>query len=156
MARLNVTGLNETIESMKRMGQLAGPVADAMILSGAAIIREHWVASAESHGHVDTGDMIASIRYARQPKDVGGMRVLDVYPQGKDEKGVRNAEKAFILHYGSSSIRASRWVKEAEESGDLPAGLAMIRIWDEFIETGRVPAVAAPKLTKRTRKTGRT
>ena len=156
MARLNVTGLDETIEQMKRMGQLTGQVADAMILTGAEVIREHWVASAQSHGHVDTGDMIASIRYAKQPKDVGGMRILDVYPQGKDEKDVRNAEKAFVLNYGSSSIKASHWVKEANESGESPAGLAMIRIWDEFIKTGRVPAVAAPKYMKRVKKKRRT
>lgn len=144
MARFETSGLDETIKDMQRMRQLTGTAAEAMLISGAAVVREHWQASAKRHGHMDSGDMIASIRAARKVKDIGGMKAIDVYPQGKDYKGTRNAEKAFILNYGTTKIKASRWVKEAEKSAEAPATQAMIRIWDTFIETGRVPA-AAPR-----------
>lgn len=149
MARMQTMGLDETIEDMKRMGQLAGDVADAMIMTGAAVVRQHWQASAKRHGHEDTGDMIASIRYAKAPKSIDGMKAIDVYPQGRDYKRTRNAEKAFILHYGTTKIAASHWVDEAEQNADAPATQAMIRIWDTFIETGSVPVVAAPSFRRK-------
>lgn len=152
MARLNVTGLDEVINDMARMQQMTGKVADAMILTGAAVLREKWQESAQEHGHVDTWAMHDSIYFPKEPKTINGMRMLDVYPQGKDEKGVRNAEKAFILHYGSSRIDASYWVDYADKIADQPAGMAMIRIWDEFIETGKIPQVERPKFKRNQRK----
>jgi len=145
MARFEVSGLEAVISDMTRMGQMTGTVADAMLMAGAAVITQHWVDSARAHGHVDTGDMIASIGFPRKPRSVNDARTLDVYPQGKDYKGTRNAEKAFILHYGSSSIKGSRWVEDAEAEAEQPAGEAMIGVWDEFIATGKVRQTSAPK-----------
>lgn len=145
MARMETNGLDAVIEEMTRLGEMTGKAADAMLMAGAAVYRQHWQRSAQMHGHVDTGDMVASVGYSGTPKTIEDARTLDVYPQGKDRKGVRNAEKAFILHYGSSSIKGSRWVEDAERDAERPAQEAMADVWDEFVTTGNIPNAQAPR-----------
>ena len=134
MARFDVSGLDETIEEMKRLGQMAGQTADAMLMAGADEVRKAWRQSAEEHRHRDTGDMIASIGFARKPKEIGSIRTIDIYPQGKDKRNIRNAEKAFILHYGTTKIRGSRWVDDADKISEQTVVPAMIRVWEQFLQ----------------------
>lgn len=134
MARFDVSGLDETIEEMKRLGQMTGQTADAMLMAGAEEVRKAWRQSAEEHRHRDTGDMIASIGFARKPKEIGSIRTIDIYPQGKDKRNVRNAEKAFILHYGTTKIRGSRWVDDADKISEQTVVPAMIRVWEQFLQ----------------------
>lgn len=134
MARFDVSGLDETIEEMKRLGQMAGQTADAMLMAGAEEVRKAWRQSAEDHRHRDTGDMIASIGFARKPKEIGSIRTIDIYPQGKDKRNIRNAEKAFILHYGTTKIRGSRWIDDADKISEQTVVPAMIRVWEQFLQ----------------------
>ena len=134
MASLNYEGLDEVLAEMKRLGELTGPVADKMLMAGAEVVKEAWRESARKHDHKDYGDMIESIDYARGPKNAGDIRAIDIYPQGKDRKGVRNAEKAFILHYGSSSIKGSRWVDDAEDIAEEGVVQVYEDIWDEYLK----------------------
>lgn len=138
MARFDVSGLDETIEQMKRMGELTGEAADAMLMAGAEEVKKAWRESAERHELRDTGDMIASIGYPRRPKSAGDVKTIDIYPIGRDRRGVRNAEKAFILHYGTKRIEKTLWVDDADEISGETVGPAMIRVWDKYIENGRV------------------
>lgn len=131
MAKLNTSGLDSVMAEMTRIGEECGPTAEKMIMAGAALVKDAWKETADKHGHRRTGDMIDSIGYARKPKRVGDTLSIDVYPQGKDRKGTRNAEKAFVLHYGTSKIKGSGWVDEAEEKGEETAIPEMIRIWND-------------------------
>lgn len=134
MARFDISGLDETIEEMKRLGQMTGQTADAMLMAGADEVRKAWRQSAEEHRHRDTGDMIASIGFARKPKEIGSIRTIDIYPQGKDKRNIRNAEKAFILHYGTTKIRGSRWIDDADKISEQTVVPAMIRVWEQFLQ----------------------
>ena len=134
MARFDVSGLDETIEDMKRLGQMTGQTADAMLMAGAEEVRKAWRQSAEEHRHRDTGDMIASIGFARKPKEIGSIRSIDIYPQGKDKRNIRNAEKAFILHYGTTKIRGSRWDDDADKISEQTVVPAMIRVLEQFLQ----------------------
>lgn len=134
MARFETDGLDDMIDAVLRMGKAGEAVGDDMLLAGAEEVREAWKESAEKHELKDTGDMIASIGYARKPKDVGGVRSIDIYPQGKDRKGVRNAEKAFVLHYGTSRIKATHWVDDADEASGPKVQAAMERIYDDYLK----------------------
>lgn len=154
MARFEMQGFDELLDDMKRLGELSGDVADRMLMAGAEKVKVGWRRAAEKHGLQDTGDMIESIGYARAPKTAGDVRQIDIYPQGKDRKGVRNAEKAFVLHYGTKGsnsenaqrkraktdkrpgpgIPATHWVDDADaESGPLVME-AMTAIWDEHLK----------------------
>lgn len=137
MARFDVSGLDEAVKWMERMGELTGDMADAMLKAGAEEVREAWREAAERHRHRDTGAMIESIGYARKPKTVDGVRTLDIYPRGKDHKGVRNAEKAFILHYGrnlnNGKRNASYWVDDADRTSDRTVVPAMLEVFDKYL-----------------------
>lgn len=136
---MDTSGLDELIREMERMGEQSGPVAKAMVEEGANIIRDEWKASAERHGHRDTGAMIDSIGFPSPVRTMGDILYRDVYPLGKDKKMTRNAEKAFILNYGTSKIKPSYWVEEADEAAGPKAEARLQAIWDDYIEHGTVP-----------------
>lgn len=136
MARLDMSGMDEVIEQMKNMQMLSSKVADKMLLAGAEVMKKSWQQTISRFGLIDTGDMLKSVGYPRKPKDVNDARTIDVYPQGKDRDGVRNAEKAFILHYGRSNMDPTEFVDFAEEQAEAECDAAMKRIWDNFIENG--------------------
>jgi len=130
MAKFDTSGLDDIVKQMAELGELAGDVADEMLFAGAKAVAEGWKEAAEQYQLKDTGDMIKSIGTTRV-KTVGGLRAIEVYPQGKDRKGVRNAEKAFLLHYGTSSIPAKRWVEKADQISAEPAEKEMREVWDK-------------------------
>lgn len=145
---LKLDGLEEVIRDMARMGENTGAAADAMILAGADIVRTEWIKSARKHGHIDTGAMVSNVGLAGKVKTVAGMRTVDVTSLGQVTRGkktpraTRNAEKAAYLNRGTRKIKGSRFVEEAERAADAPAAAAMADIWDQYIKTGSVPAVA--------------
>lgn len=137
MAKLTIDGLDETLEQMARMGQLTGKVADEMLLDGAAEMKTAWQNTITMFEHVDTGEMRRKVGYNKKPKSVmESKKLLEIYPQGKDKRGTRNAEKAFILHYGRSNMTGSHFVDKAETDGEPKAAAAMEARWDRFIEKG--------------------
>ena len=131
MARFDTSGLDDLIREMTRMGQDVGPVVDEMLDTAAGIIRDQWKETATAHGYIDTGAMVESVDFTVK----GNARALyrDIYPQGKDAKGVSNAEKAFILHYGKHNMPGSYWVDEAETKAGPEAVKACQEIWDRFL-----------------------
>lgn len=133
MARFNTSGLDDLINDVIRLGDAGKEVGDKMLIAAAVEVKEAWKDSAQRHNLKDTGDMINSIGYPRQPKNVGDVRTIDIYPKGKDRKGVMNAEKAFILHYGSSSIKPTHWVDEADEAAAPQVQEAMEKVFDNFM-----------------------
>lgn len=155
MARFDTSGMDDLLADMQRMGENTGPAAEAMTLAAAEVIKGCWQRAAEEHGLRDTGDMIASIGYPRAPTNFGDALGIDVYPQNKDHKGVRNAEKAFIQHYGSSRTPATYFVDDADAYSEELVPEVLQAMWDEFLETGRIPnptaaaAAVAPSGTKK-------
>lgn len=135
MARFDTSGLEDIVNEMTRMGENVGPVAEEMCMAAVEEIRDSWKKTAEEYGFRATGDMINSIGFGATPIRAGAVICNDVYPMGKDSKGVRNAEKAFILHYGSSRIPASYWVDEADAASAAPVAERIEGIWDRFIES---------------------
>lgn len=132
MAQFRVEGIETVIKAMHRMGNATGPVADEMLSAAAEIVVGAWQASIQSHGHIDTGAMFRSVK-PTPAKTQGDTRVLSVYPQGSDKRGIRNAEKAFIANFGRTHQRGTGFVQEAEKNAEGPAQEAMINIWDAFI-----------------------
>lgn len=133
MAKLMSEGMDDILAELARLQDTDG-VADRMILAGADEVKKAWQAEADSRGHRRTGAMIASVGYARAPKKAGDALTIDIYPQGKDRRGVRNAEKAFLLHYGTSRIPGDHWVDAAEEKAGAASQAAMEAVFDEFMK----------------------
>ncbi|NLD52892.1 MAG: hypothetical protein GX650_08330 [Clostridiales bacterium] len=154
MARFNTEGLQPLLEDMRRLDQLSGPTADKMLLAGAEEVKQAWKQEAARRRFRDTRAMINSIGFPRAVTRASDIASIDIYPQGEDTKGrkrgVRNAEKAFILHYGTdaSGARTSRkdkkmggkgiprtlWVDAADKAAGPRVIAVYTRIWDEFLK----------------------
>lgn len=131
MARFDTSGIDGILEEMDRAGMLVGETADSMLMAGAQVVSEEWRRAAEEAGLRDTGDMLKSIGYPRAPKTAGDIRSIDIYPQGKDRRGIRNAEKAFVNHYGTSRIKATHFIDVADERSGPRVQKAFEDIWDK-------------------------
>lgn len=137
MAQFSTDGIDQIAAEMAWMGEAAGEVADEMLLAGAEEVKRAWKETAERHGYRETGDMIESIRADKAPKsDANDVRRINVYPRGEDRKGVRNAEKAFLLHYGTSKIHGSHWVDEADQDAGPMVQDVFEKIWDRHLKGG--------------------
>ena len=135
MAKLSFDGLDDVIKQMGKMGQLSGNVANEMLQAGADEMKKAWQNTISRFGRVDTGAMKRSVGYGKV-EDKFAAKTLEVYPRGKDRKGVRNAEKAFVLHYGRSNMTGSHFVNKAEADGEPKAAAAMEARWDRFMQKG--------------------
>lgn len=151
MAKLRMDGMEEAINDLERLGKNTDEATTAMLRAAGNVMSNAWRESAEKHHHRDTGQMIASISAGRKIKGRGSGKSIIVDAQGKDHKGVRNAEKAFLLNYGTRKIGASHWVDEAEKDAEPKIATTMQSIWNEYIATGTVRQVAGVKLGKERR-----
>lgn len=150
MARFEVEGIDIIVEDMKRKGELAGETAQEMLMAGAEEVKQAWKGEAERRKFRDTSAMINSIGFPRSVKRASDIMSIDIYPQGKDKKGTRNAEKAFILHWGTTSHAAQKrrkkkkfsgpgiprtlWVDDADKAAGPRVMEVYTRIWDEFLK----------------------
>jgi hypothetical protein len=120
--------MDELIQDMDRLGQTTGEFAERVLFAGAEEIKKAWRKAARLHGLIDTGEMFDSIGYANKPYRARDILSIDIYPQGysvsttnaagekvKRKIKVRNAEKAFVLHYGTSRFPATHWVDTADD-----------------------------------------
>ena len=104
MAKMRVSGaeleLKENLsrDMIRRMVEAGGKVAD-----------DRMKAATRAHMHVRTGDMLEVIKPTPYREWFGG-GATEVYPQGDDRKGVRNATKAYVINYGREDGNATaRW-----------------------------------------------
>lgn len=132
MARFSCDGLDDLMDQLTAAGELLnGEVADKMLMAGAEAVKTAWKNAVKTHHHIKMGYLLESIDYAKAPSDVGGVRSIDIYPQGVDpDTGVRNAEKAFVKHYGTSKNPGSHWVDTADKECDSTVIPAMAAVFD--------------------------
>lgn len=138
---LKVQGMDELYDEWRKLEKDAEPLATAMVQAGAEVVKKSWKEAAEAYGLRDTGAMIESIGFDADPVNFGSSIEIEVLPQGKDASGTRNAEKAFIQHFGSTRIPRTGWVDTAEQWASEDALDAMEKIFDQYINTGVVPSV---------------
>jgi HK97 gp10 family phage protein len=81
--------------------------------------------------HVETGDLLDSVR-ATEPKmnKNGEWKGYISFP-GKGKNGTPNGQKALTLEYGSSKQLASPFIRPAKEEKQLEAEEAMQKVFDE-------------------------
>ncbi len=127
MARFQSVNVDEMARELSRLGQATAPMAREMVAEGATVIVGTWKSVIAGLKHVDTGDMRDNVR-ADEPTQRGGAIESEIYPRGMDKKGVRNAEKAFLLHFGWRAGKAARGRKNSKGRKDTHTG-------DHFVDT---------------------
>jgi len=113
MAKFQSVNVDEIARELQRLGQVTSPMAREMVAQGAQVLVTTWKSVIRELRHEDSGDMLESVR-ADEPTQSGGQTVSETYPRGVDKKGVRNAEKAFLLHYGWKAGKPARGKKNSK------------------------------------------
>ena len=129
MARMEFSGTQEMMDALFAESERLERKATEMLGMAGKVVVQAWQDAIEDHGHVDTGDMRDSVR-ASAVKKSGEAYVSSIYPHGRDRKRQSNAEKAFVLHYGTSRIKGDHFVDDAEERASEAAEREMEEIWN--------------------------
>lgn len=137
MATMNVYGADDLTQLIRRTEKLADDEELAeMLNAGAEVVAEEWRAGINRtiRTNRSKGDLAESVQPSRKIESSGGVSSTIIYPLGKDRKGIRNAEKAFILHYGKSGQPATRFVDAVEDNSEAKAIEAMAEKANEILE----------------------
>lgn len=104
MAKFNVVGLDDVQEAMLRQDAIVEEAVPEMLKAGGAVMQKAQQEEIKTrfNSRRSTGALLASIKVSAVKEIDGGKRV-EIYPNGKDKHGVRNAEKGFVLNYGRSN-----------------------------------------------------
>jgi hypothetical protein len=109
MARLQVNGIEMIEQQLNRLG---APMIRQIVEAGAKAAEKVMADATEEHGHVGPrGEMLKSIGTNEYREFLNGGSV-DVYPQGDDSKGARNATKAYVINYGKGKRPNTKWPKK--------------------------------------------
>lgn len=108
-----VTGADEFIRDLQKLGAEMPQVERAMLQAGGQVMAEDgWKAEITDRDLVDSGAMRDHVTY--KVKSGKGRLRAEITATGQDSRGVRNAAKAFYLHYGTSKIQPTHWIDPAE------------------------------------------
>lgn len=116
MAKFNVVGLDDVQEAMLRQDAIVEEAVPEMLKAGGAVMQKAQQEEIKTrfNSRRSTGALLASIKVSAVKEIDGGKRV-EIYPNGEDKHGVRNAEKGFVLNYGRSNMPARPWFTAANE-----------------------------------------
>ena len=108
MATMKVSGfeLQET-----RLGKMGRPMIRKIVEAGANAAEKRMIEDTKARKHIRNSDMLDSIGENEYREYLGGGSV-DVYPQGDDRNGVRNATKAYVINYGKGQRPYARRPKK--------------------------------------------
>lgn len=96
MATMKVSGFEH---QEAKLNQLGAPMIKKIVMAGAGAAEKRMIEDTKTRRHVRNGDMLESIGTNEYREFLHGGSV-DVYPQGEDSRGVRNATKAYVINYG--------------------------------------------------------
>lgn len=116
MARFRWQGDGEAEKQIRKLGR---PVIKRIVEAGADAAVDR-MKQRISMMHRATGDMAEGVKKSNYIETVGGGS-QDVYPQGEDRKGVRNATKAYVINYGRGGTRHRGKMGDKFITGDSAA-----------------------------------
>lgn len=95
-----------------------------------------WKNSIQTQGHVASHAMVYAVGKS-DPTGDGTDRSITVYPLGSDSRGVRNALKAYVTHYGRGGKKTTHtgdhFVDKAEQMAESKADAAAEEAFDNWI-----------------------
>ena len=133
MALIRASGLDALMGDLQSLAEDMDEVCTSMLSAGAEAAEECWREGIRQAGHIDTGAMLSSV--GSNTKVQKGVRMVEIYPQGEDSKGVRNVEKAYILHYGTSRRPGDRFVDKIDDRAEERAEIAMKNVYEDFLKS---------------------
>ena len=132
MATFNVVGFDEVEKAMLRRTAAAQKAVPAMLEAGAEVLvkeqKKQVLAMLSSDR--STGDLEKSIQRGKVQGD-DTEKYIEVYPQGKNHRGERNATVGFVQEYGRTNMPARPWMTTANELAADAVHEAMAKEWEK-------------------------
>ena len=130
MARFEVNGI-EGFEDKILKREAAATAAVPAMLKAAVLVdaQQAEIRSTFQSGRV-TGDLASSIK-ATSVKKKDSTQYVEVYPQGTNRRGERNATVGFVHQYGRSNMPARPWFTSANEKAAGEVQEAMRQEWEK-------------------------
>lgn len=134
MAEFNVIGFDEVEKELLKQTEDVKKAVPLMLEAGADILIEaqkNEVGRLFGVSKRAKGELKRSIKKS----DVYHSSIeatITVAPEGKDSKGVRNAEKGFVLNFGRSNMPAQPWMDTANEKSKDKVHAKMKEVWEEL------------------------
>jgi len=130
---IEINGLDKLSDDLYNLAKsVDGELVQDMLDAGAEVAVDEWKKAITDAGHIETGSMHDSVA-AKLPKNKN-LLAREIYPQGKDKNGVRNAHKAYILNYGTSKIAGDDFISKIYEDMDSKVYEAEMKVYDEELK----------------------
>jgi HK97 gp10 family phage protein len=135
VANITVSGLDDLIGDFGELAKLPDSVIDGILGAEADVIVEAQRTEAAKMwtGPYATGRTAASIKKGKIKKS-GTDRSISVSPQGKNARGNRNAEVAFINEYGKKGQPARPAIKTANAKKEKEAAEAGEKVYHAYLD----------------------
>lgn len=137
MGLLHVEGIDDMTRMLDKISSLdEGKVVEDMLKEGAKDVEKAWTDNIIKRDYRDSRKMLLKVNTGRVKKNQWG-RFNTTYPFGVHVRPwgkVRNAAKAFYLHYGFPGYTGTRWVDDVEKDASKTAPDTMQKVFDKFIE----------------------
>ena len=132
MARFEVSGIEAAEAALMRQSERAARAVPKMLKAGAAVLVDAQQAEIRSTFHSGrvTGDLASSIK-ATSVKKKDSTQYVEVYPQGTNRRGERNATVGFVHQYGRSNMPARPWFTSANEKAAGEVQEVMRQEWEK-------------------------
>lgn len=135
MAKFNTVGLEDAAKEFLLMTERATKAVPLALEAGAEVLVKAQKEEAQklNLSGRSKGALVRSIK-ADKVKGDNIAKYKEIYPHGIDrshtKKGVRNAEKGFVLEYGRSNMPARPWMSTANERSASKVMDVMIKAWE--------------------------
>lgn len=127
-------GFDELISATAALADDADSFANEIIDMAGEELVKGWKNAIKEHGLIDTGAMYESIKDDIIINETTSEYRVEISPKGKDKNGVRNAEKAYINHYGRGKKAGTHFVDEAESTAQKKVDAKTEEIYDSWIK----------------------
>ena len=134
MASLSVDGAAALQLSHEQLASLPDSMLDEMLDAEAEVVERAQKNKGRSYGVYRTGMTLESIKRGKKRKTKDG-RAVEVAPQGKNARGSRNAEIAFLNEYGvpKRGIAARPFIRDANEACADEAVQKAYKVYDDYL-----------------------
>lgn len=135
MGSLSVSGLDGLIDDLDELARLPDSVTDQILNAEADVIAAAQQAETAKQwkGQYWTGTTARSIKKGKVKK-TGLDKSITVAPTGKNKRGTRNAEVAFINEYGKRGQPARPAMKTANERKEQEAVEAGEKVYHAYLD----------------------
>lgn len=135
MATFSFDGVGDLMLSMQQIAEIPEDVQAEMLNTEADIVLNAIKSKGEAYGVHRTGETLAHIRKGKVKRDKDGNLCVYITFNGKNAKGTRYAEIAFINNYGKKNQAARPFFTDGIAASEDQAAKKADAVYDEWLQS---------------------